>query len=59
MPEIMIEMKLNDILWAAVILTAGVILFGCFLFMMGVYDISIGGNSQAARFAEWVVNAIR
>jgi hypothetical protein len=52
-------MKLNDIVWAAGILTAGVILFGCFLFMMGVYDISIGGNSQAAKFAGWVVNAIR
>jgi hypothetical protein len=59
MPEGMIKMKLNDILWAAGILTAGVALFGAFLFMVGVCDIAYGGNSQAARFAGWVVNAIR
>jgi hypothetical protein len=58
MPEGTTKMKSN-IIWAAGILAAGAMLFGCLLFMMGVYDISIGGNSQAAKFAGWVVNAIR
>jgi hypothetical protein len=58
MPEGTTKMK-KDIVQAAGILAAGVIIFGCLLFMMGVYDISIGGNSQAAKFAGWVVNAIR
>lgn len=58
MPEGIVKMKSN-IIWSAGILTAGIVFFGCLLFMMGVYDISIGGNSQAARFAGWVVEAIR
>lgn len=49
----------KDIVWAAGILAAGIMIFGCLLFMVGIFDISNGGNSQAARFAGWVVNAIR
>jgi hypothetical protein len=59
MPEGMVKMKSNSILYAAAILSTGIALFGVFLFMAGVCDIAYGGNSQAARFAEWVVNAIR
>lgn len=41
-------------------LAAGIALFGCFLFVVGVCDVAfVGGNSQAARFVGWVVNAIR
>jgi ABC-type multidrug transport system permease subunit len=59
MPERIVKMKPYDIFYPTAILLAGILLFGCFLFMMGIYDISIGGTSDAARFAGWVVNAIR
>jgi hypothetical protein len=52
-------MKSNDIVWGVIIVAAGAVIFGVSLFLAGIYDVSIGGNSDAAKFAEWVVNAIR
>lgn len=59
MPEGMVKMKTNDILWATGVIATGVILFGVLLLFVGVCDVAYSGNSDAAKFAGWVIKSIR
>jgi hypothetical protein len=53
-------MKSYDVIWVVAIVVTCLAIFAAFIFLLGVYDVAVnGGNSDAAKFAGWVVNAIR
>lgn len=53
-------MKSYDAIWVVAVVSACLAIFAAWLIVLGMYDVAVnGGNSDAAKFAGWVVNAIR